>query len=177
MKSRDCVVLRCSCGNGMCHKMLQVQSVRKAISTNGVDPVRCPVHEDQQPESIKEVFHALEEIEFTGICIWELHCVPGHGRMSVDVALMQKSGRVYLVEADGSSHFQHGLETRPERDAIKDDALKYKAMPMLRLHYMDKAKWHEYLQMFLQTDCLGVKYSSCYSVCLEQENQYCVIHL
>jgi hypothetical protein len=160
------LTFRCACNTGRCFKAMRVQSVLRAKTVQ----MHCPGHEASAThssftEAFADVIYAADSKALT---VWDLHCVAGEPRMSVDACVLSGQ-RWHCFELDGPGHFYSNGTSRPEQDIRKDAVMNDAGMRMLRLHHRDKADWPEYVHQFLQSDSSCVWYTKAYTDCISGE--------
>lgn len=161
------VVVKCSCDEASCCRVVKVDSVRRALERQGApDPLECPAH-SHGPKPTQRFFSALKECKLSRVCIWDWCCIPGHPRMHVDAIVVQPNGLVHMFEVDGSSHWQHGLDQRSDADIRKDALFVEQNQGLLRLHFKDEELWKNYIEYFSSAEQYRVKYTDSYRLCLE----------
>lgn len=169
-----CVVVRCTCGNVCCLRVVVVDSVRRAIERRtAADPLSCPLHDTNSSthsHGVQRFHQALEQLQVNAKCVWDWHNVPGNPRMHVDATLLLPTGDARCFEIDSNLHFEPGQHNRLDSDERKDHLFDKAECGMMRLHTFDVESWPQYMHAFLSSKQSRVRYSGAYVHCVNDKS-------
>lgn len=166
----DYVLLRCNCGHARCCKLISFNAVYERVRLQKDDPTGCPADSRKTCDTFSGLVERfrpiIEKLLPSHWYIWDMHDVPGHARMHIDMVAVdpQPLGALYRFEIDGRLHFSGRGESRKWHDVKKDMVLNQHAATMLRVHHGDERVWSTEIEAYVHVRPMHVVYTPSYGL-------------
>ena len=158
---------RCDCNIYTCYKVLLHRTTKEKTGTSRL---KCPCHysDADKPSAGSSLVQRFmgELLKLGAIVIWDSHCVPGNGSMSIDATVVC-GHKCAQFEVDGSHHFN---EEQQEKDRRKNSLMNTAGRGLMRLHYKDINDWGKYIAGHMCDSATTVQCTASYRTWLTGEH-------
>ena len=168
-------VLKCTCAHAECHKVLRCGTLIEAMRAQRDDPLACPADLastcSTKSRHVAHFYATAGQVLAGSMYVWDWIDVPGGEGMHFDCTLVAVTGAFCALrfEIDGKRHFVPHSSKRLTADWEKDDIVNDLGVPLLRLHWKDKARWGQLMRRFALAPEPKVIFSAAYRAYLQHQ--------